>query len=137
MVPYYVRQAGTNKIQGIFWARNLDDLWGAVDEMCDPFDCEFAKPRSPGGLWHSLRFEDTGESRDGTEENDCEDCFVIHEIGYGVGELTIDELVGARSLQWRRFDPANVGHGMVARIMTQVAAAKSNEDDGADDAFTI
>lgn len=115
MTPYYVRAAGTNKIQGVFWARNLDDLWDAVDEMCDPYGLEYANPRRPGGLWHELPLDDTPESKCGTEP-DFEDGFVITPVGERTGEITQLELQGEEQLTWTPFDCATKGHGMIARI---------------------
>lgn len=103
MTPYYVRVAGTNKIQGVFWARTLAELWVAVDEMADPVSLEYAKPRRPGGLWHDLPFSDTKDSTPGTPGQDFCDGHLIHPIGSNGGEYTIAELIGDEPLTWHRF----------------------------------
>lgn len=105
MTPYYIREAGTNRIHGIFWADNIAALWMAVDEMDDPGNYEYAKPRKAGGLWHSLRMGATVESRPGTEELDYYDRFIIHPVGDECATSSAEELCGISSLKWLRFTP--------------------------------
>lgn len=103
MGPFYIRAKGTNKIQGIFWARTIKELFWAVDEMCDPFECQYSRIRHAGGLWHTLSFEEAEETRDGTPEAGYEDAHTMHPIGDGVAGATTDEIHGYKHLNWSTF----------------------------------
>lgn len=48
MNVYLVRMVDGKEAVGIFWARNLDDLWLVVDEITNPGDCECAKITKTG-----------------------------------------------------------------------------------------
>ncbi|WP_238368804.1 hypothetical protein [Mesobacterium pallidum] len=106
MTPYYVRVAGTKKMQGIFWAETLLDLFWAVDEMGNPYDYEYAEPRMPGGLWHDAANVDTPDSRPYDEEAD-DDGFTILPIGESRGENTAEELTEQDDLEWITFPPSD------------------------------
>ena len=53
MNVYLVRAVDRKEAVGVFWARNVAELWDVVDEITDPSDCECAritKDDEPGGI---------------------------------------------------------------------------------------
>lgn len=118
MKIYAVREAGTYKFHGIFWAKSAADLWDAVDEMGDPAFFEYAKIRRPGGLWHGKSNDETtatGQIGDIDDESDSHFMHPLEHMGELLGEMlfTMDRHI------WTPFDTANEGVGLVARAMKE------------------
>lgn len=111
MKIYVVREYGVNKIHGFFWAKNLDDLWDAVDEMADPYLFEYMALTRPGGLWHEISMNDVKVT---APSDDDDEGFGVHPVGDRMSETTYDELIDGH--KWVRFDAFNEGHGVLARI---------------------
>ena len=116
MNVYAVREFGVNKIHGFFWAKNLDDLWLAVDEMADPVLFEYLKLKDRGGLWHTLDMQKVNETSHGNEDDEG---FGIHPMGDMFSDITFGELVDRKG--WVRFDSVFEGHGMLGQMRRKEA----------------
>lgn len=109
-MAYLVRDVEEKKIQGIVWG-SLDEIWDTVDEWGDPALFEFARLPS-GGLMDPRPIVEIPNS---AKSN-------VDEVGFdfaqfvcsGKIDIALDE---PDRLRWRRFDCANVGHGMIARLL--------------------
>lgn len=69
MSAYLVKLIDNNELVGLFVVDRLTDLGVAVDEICDPFACEF-KPINRGAmLWMSQsgQFDDVNVDCSGVE----------------------------------------------------------------------
>lgn len=51
MSGFVVRLAGSKEIVGLFVAESIDRLRWAVDEVCDPHECEYVRIGSGGIYW--------------------------------------------------------------------------------------
>tara|TARA_R110000868_G_scaffold402329_1_gene678562 strand:- start:554 stop:871 length:318 start_codon:yes stop_codon:yes gene_type:complete len=63
MSAYGVRLSEDHQAVGIFWAESLNDLFWAIDECCDPNECEIKKLKAGGIMWEgkvSMKFPDNG-----------------------------------------------------------------------------
>ena len=106
MTVVVVRVVDTRELVGFFWG-GKEVIWDGVDAVTDPSLCEYAR-LPQGGL----------EAHEGApfipsqfEEGD----------GYLLSLTPSETTVGAldRPLQWRRFDTADVGVGLIARLLGQ------------------
>lgn len=120
MKIYLVREADTTKLHGIFWAKNPTRLWDAVDEMSDPSHYEFAEILRPGGIWHELSNDETLPALqwDSATEDEQEECDFsgMHPLN-----ITSEDFGNMFAWQdeheWKRFDAANEGVGLISRLM--------------------
>jgi hypothetical protein len=116
MKLYLVREAGTTKVQGVFWAHTPAGLEHAVEEMADPALFEWAQITSLGGVWRA-------QERDvGLAIPDCRDFPLSRrgEAAFGqafdraldfgfsnFSERLIEMLANQDSHHWTRFDGAS------------------------------
>jgi hypothetical protein len=131
MKLYLVREFGTTKIHGIFWAETPAALWDAVDEMADPVFFEWAEIVSPGGVWRdeSLSEVEGVPERDKFPDGDAgEQAFdkaYCKVLSFGFTRWG-DHMFGMMDDQdewvWERFDAADEGVGMVARAIRRARA---------------
>lgn len=120
MKIYLIREAGTTKIHGIFWAKNPADLWDAVDYMSDPPVFEHAEIRSAGGIWHDFACDETKAT---DQSDDSEDDFVFHPMSQ-TSDAVFEVALGQTTHQWVRFDYTDEGVGLLARIFREPDAAR-------------
>ena len=117
MKPYLVRTAETTKIQGVYWARNLDELWDAVDEMADPSAYEFCRITRPGGVWHDESNDDTPDIPQYGDES--EGSF----LPFCTASEHLSELIHTQcEARWFRLDCADEGAGFLARLRKEIDA---------------
>ena len=107
---YLVREAGTTKIHGVFWANNPAELWEAVDEMSDPSAFEFAKIREPGGIWHEMPMLEVLPSTQSGEDG-----HILHPLTLP-GEHLCYQIFSQSKHKWTRFDYADEGVGILAQL---------------------
>lgn len=107
MKVYLVREAGTTKVHGIFWADSIHDLFWAVDEMADPCVFEYAKLNRPSGIWTPKPMDEVEASSQFKDTPDDEDF-----EGFGLesfdqeGDHLMDAVFDQGQLRWRTFgDP--------------------------------
>jgi hypothetical protein len=107
MKIYLVREAGTTKIHGVFWANCIDRLWDAVEEMGDPSLFEYSRVKGGGGVWTSLNLSSTPEipqfwgNDDFRGDEDFEPCFNMH------GDALFLAMHNQILMEWKRFGGAS------------------------------
>jgi len=65
MQTYLVRARGSKRLVGVFSAMGSDGLFHIVDELADPFECEFLELQAGEGLFVDGKFT---EALDDSEE---------------------------------------------------------------------
>lgn len=113
MGTYLVRHIKTKEIQGIFWG-SLDEIWDAMDELGDPFGFEYAA-LAPGALYTDApigKGRVINEPLTGTDPHFSWD-------GFTSSEKFTEQLALHNKLRWKPFDPANEGHGVLARLVRE------------------
>lgn len=115
MKLFLVREAGTTKVQGLFWAHTPAGLRHAVEEMADPDRFEWAEVTRLGGVW---REEALGEAlaipdcRDFPYSKAGEAAFGeafdrAFDFGFsGFGERLLEMIACQQTHAWTRFDGA-------------------------------
>jgi hypothetical protein len=113
MKLFLVRQAGTTKVQGLFWAHTPAGLRHAVEEMAKPDRFEWAEITRLGGVWRS------GDPREALDVPDCRD-FPLSRAGEAAfgeafdrafdfgfadfGERLLEMIASQDAHRWTRFD---------------------------------
>lgn len=137
---YLVREAGTTKVHGIFWAETPTALWDAVDEMADPVKFEWAEVISFGGAWREESLSEIEGIPDresfppGEEGEKGFDEAYSKALSFGFscwGENLLEMMTEQDEHHWERFDAADEGVGMIARAQ-QRARARTRESGRAD-----
>lgn len=122
MDVYLVRRVDTKKIEGIFWGSKAQ-VWDAVDEECDPVFFEYARLKPGGGIRHR------GEGIDVTQwdgpELDDDETPPADFSGFTTTDTLDDALYFQSRLRWKRFDAADTGVGLIARVIRHVEEKKS------------
>ncbi len=122
MPAYMVRNADTKTICALIVAQSIAELWDTVDEVADPADFEYRRV-SRGGIIC------TGEQEFATSKTyplDGEDEGAPHtvETGFFSPEgVALTEMadIEATKGRWTRFDFADEGDGMIARLSRDAA----------------
>jgi hypothetical protein len=111
---FLVRERESKCYLGIFAATEIADLWDMVDEHDDPVDYEWAEIELGGFIFghpRPLLNDISDDEVDPTTEWDAP---------FTSAKLTTNELMDRKlysgDLQWTRFDFADVGDGLIARI---------------------
>src|SRR5690625_7753735 len=135
---YLVRVRATHKLQGVFWAASIADLWDTVDEMGDPAFCEHAEMTRPSGLWHEMSYAETPEPHVGEHEcppgadgsallcaaclrrDDADEDYFDQMKFVRSGELFPWSAEEQDKMDWTPFDFADEGEGMIARVIREV-----------------
>jgi hypothetical protein len=121
MKVYLVRHIETKEVQGIFWGA-LDDIWDALDELCDPYGFEYAALK-PGALYTRAII---GEGKAAVQYDEMEDedgDWGFSWSGFEPNGSFWEALHDQSGLKWHSFDPATKGYGLVARIANRNAAS--------------
>lgn len=108
MKVYIVREAGTIKGHGVFWAETQEDLWMAVDKMGDPIEFEACEITRPSGVWTRTPMDEAKPQWiPGMPEDDAIALpNPLSEVGDSLSEQDSD--------RWVRFDSAYTGAGMLS-----------------------
>ena len=125
MKLFLVREAGTTKVQGLFWAHTPAGLRHAVEEMADPDRFEWAEIRRLGGVWRVNRAEalEVPDCHDFPFSQQGEAAFSeafdrAFDFGFGdFGERLLEMIASQDSHAWTRFDGA--GQGPRTRVPAQ------------------
>lgn len=129
MKLYLVREAETTKVHGIFWASNPAGLWDAVDEMADPAEFEWTQVTMPSGVWRdetlneALAIPDRGDFPETDEGEEAFDEAFDRALEFGFiswGDHLRAMIIRQDEHVWTRFDYADEGVGVVARIFEEV-----------------
>lgn len=107
MTVLVVRMVDTHELVGFFWG-SKEMVWDCVDALTDPVFCEYAT-LPQGGL------EAPGKAQAIPTKFDQYEGYEFKLVP----SESIDEALDS-SLRWRRFDAADVGVGLVARISRHV-----------------
>lgn len=114
MGAYLVRGRKSKGMLGLFVAETMAGLWDAVDEHADPHDYEFREVR-----FGSMMFKDADEPVFTIKEDiNWEPAAPSYELWQQLKERT----------GWRRFDHANRGVGLIARVFRAVGRADEVPD---------
>lgn len=125
MQLFLVREAGTTKVHGIFWAETPAALWDAVDEMADPSRFEWAEIADFGGVWReeeldeALPVPDRADFPPGDDGDGAFGDAYSKALSFGVsgwGENLLQMISNQGEHEWTRFDFADKGDGMIARV---------------------
>ncbi len=111
MKLYLVREAGTTKVQGLFWAHTPAGLRRAVEEMADPAAFEWSEVTRLGGVWrmHHEALE-VPDPRDFPMSKRGEKAFgqafdKAFDFGFnGFGERLVEMMANQGAHGWTRFD---------------------------------
>ena len=96
---YMVRLIRNKEAVGLFWSRGSEDLWSEVDEVTDPFVCEWAAVTTPCAVvWPTQTSITMGIDRDNDDENCME--------GAESNGTLYDLMSGERRLRWKPFPDA-------------------------------
>lgn len=127
---YLVREAGTTKVHGIFWADNAAALWDAVDEMADPAFFEWTEIEQASGVWRDEALEearpipDRGAFPESAEGEETFDTALNKALAFGFstfGDRFWQAVVYQEEREWTRFDYADQGVGVIARTFEEAA----------------
>ena len=107
MANYIVRLKETKEIVGIFSATNLTMLADMIDEVTDPFDCEYSPIDDDGGIiWHRPK-----EAAVPIEGDDMpEDFFARAELTHFWGVAVFDT-----QAKWKSFKPEHNPYAYMVR----------------------
>lgn len=111
---FLVREAGTTKVHGIFWAQTPAGLRHAVEEMAAPDRFEWAEVTRLGGVWRMDPWEarEVPDPRDFPVSSAGERAFGrafdrAFDFGFdGFGERLVEMVADQGAHSWTRFDRA-------------------------------
>ncbi len=120
MSAYAVRYADTKWLLGFYEAEDLDILWELVDEHVEPEDFEFL-PITNGGIFIASETEAHTECGDDDVGfpgwDDPHQPRGPHKLG--MTDNFAGQLIKAYDRNmWKRFDVADLGRGLAARVIT-------------------
>jgi hypothetical protein len=120
-----VRNVETKKLLGVYWG-DPASIWDAVDECTDPSDYEYANLKHGGLYWGD---EEPEALQYGAMDDDSPH---FSWDGLQSTEALCDAIHDQSRLRWRRFDYADQGVGLVARIVRQVDAERAERKEAAE-----
>lgn len=118
MTCYIVRRRKKHSLLGLYAATSLANLWDQVDEIADPPDYEWRKIKNGGIYFPNDEPSDLSKIED--EDKMHKTAEAEDKLHATTTELLFHRWQDGKSKKWTRFDFANEGVGLIARIMADV-----------------
>jgi len=128
---FLVRDRESKRYLGIFAATDSADLWDMVDEHDDPADYEWAEIELGGFI-----FENPRPLLDPTPDDEV-DPTIEWDGPFPNAKLMTNEMMHRElysdDLEWTRFDFADVGDGLIARIKERLRREEEAQSGASND----
>ena len=118
MACYIVRRRKRHSLLGLYAATSLANLWDQVDEVAEPSDYEWRKIKNGGMYYPKDEPSDLSKIEDEDEVHKIAE--LEDKLHTTTTELLFDRWQDGKRKKWTRFDFANEGVGLIARILADI-----------------